>query len=1003
MPESRKFRQRLDAWRQELKTQIITPVAPISFSGCVTGKRLTPDEAKQLPFLPMPPGTAWGLHREYAWFTAETSLSAECEGKRVILLSGVDGEQLVYVNGRAAGSIDREHHHVTLFRQAPAMTRVQLLIESYAGNGPRLEHLGPCPPERPPLPQVTGPQRRVKDSFVALFNEEAYQLHIDVETLTRLYDLLPDGSLRKEKIREALDQFTHIVDLEAPQEERFALYRRGRQALQPALACRNGSTAPLMRLIGQSHIDLAWLWPLEETYHKAVRTYANQLALLEEYPEYRFLACEPALMEMLRESAPDTYARVLEKAREGQIILDGAFYVECDTNIPSGESLVRQLLWGKRWFRETLGIDSRVAWQPDTFGFSPCLPQLLQGFGVPCFATQKLLRADPECQRFPYQDFLWEGVDGTQVQALSFFKNNAGTEPDDLLGRWERDRSQQRYIDSLLYPFGYGDGGGGADRDMLEYLRREEDLEGLPRTAWSTLEEHFAKTAEQAKKNIWRGELYLAWHRGTYTSQRKTKTALRALEQALHDGEWVLSRCGEETRASRRPLMDSAWKTLLTHQFHDIAAGVGIRDVHQEAERALTEACCAVRRMTEEEARRVFSISGDEKEYGTVLNTLSFVRRERVTLPCGASGYVTLPPSGTRAVCAVDLEEDPGTVRVVPRDGEWAVHNGVLSFTLHRDGTISDLTDLRTGLPLQSPGMRMNDFRLYKDVEPAYDAWELSPDYRQDLLAAGPVEEVILAGENTAALTVTVRRRIGQSRCEERIIVRADCPRIEFETEIDWQERHKLLKVHFESGLICENAIHEMQFCHLPRPAHRAGPFAQDRFEVCNHHYTALFEASRGVALLNRAIWGISCDGGDMALTLLHAPCVPDDTCDRGPQRFDFALCVYDVPFALSTVTLDGCAYNTPPLLVPGKGNEAEGIWAENALVETVKPAEAGRGTVVRLWEYRGSRAKVTLHLPFKAQICACGMDERGAEPLAVSDTCTFDLPAFGIRTLLLR
>ena len=1002
MPERRKFRERLEAWRNELKNQIIKPIIRVEFCGCPTFERLTPEAAEQFPFASMPAGTAWGRHREYCWFRASVTLPAGCGGQRIVLLSGVGGEQLVDLNGQPLGSLDKEHKYVTLFRQAQDHASFRLLIESYAGNGPRLENSGPCPPEREPVSAVSAPQCTVRDSFLALFNEDAYQLFMDVDTLTRLHDLLPEGSLRREKIEEALEAFTHTVDLELPEQERNASYRQGRAVLRAALSCYNGSTAPLLRLIGQSHIDLAWMWPMEETYHKAVRTYANQLALMDEYPEYRFLACEPALLDMLAESSPSVYARVTERVKTGQIVPDGAFYVECDTNIPSGESLVRQLFWGKRWFREKLGVDSRVAWQPDTFGFSPCLPQLLQAFDVPYFATQKLLRADPECERFPYQDFIWEGADGSRVQALSFFKSNARAEPDSLHDRWEKHRSQQRHIDALLYPFGFGDGGGGATRDMLEYLRRETDLEGLPRTQWSTLQEHFESAAENARKNLWRGELYLAWHRGTYTSQRKTKTAIRALEQALHDAEFLLAQCGEDARKQYKQLMENAWKTLLLHQFHDICAGVGIHDVHAEAERALNESHRTVRDAVQELAQVVYAVNPQAKDCITVVNSLPFTRREWVTLPGGAAGYVSLPPSGAATVQADDLQQETGTVTAVPCAEGWIIDNGTLSFTLRKDGTISDLMDLRTGLPLQTPGMRMNELRLYKDVEPVYDAWELSPDYVQDRVDAVRVQTLAIDEENGPVLTARVRLLVGQSPCEEIITVRAWEPRISFGLQIDWQERHKLLKAHFESSLNCENAMHEMQFCHIARPAHRATQYAKDRFEVCNHHYSALFEATRGIALLNQAIWGVSADQGDLALTLLHAPIVPDSTCDRGTQRFSFALCVYDTPFGLSSVTQDGYAYNVPPILLQGKGADTAGIWAENALIETVKPAEDGPGIVLRLWEYRGAAARVTLHLPRPRSICACGFDEQNVTPVTVSDTCIFDLPAFGIKTLML-
>ena len=1001
MPENRQFRQRLEAWQRELKNQILTPVQRVDFSGCETMERLRPGDAARLPLRAMPAGTRWGRRREYAWFFARTRLPEDCAGQRLVLLSGVGGEQTVWVNGEPRGSVDKQHGYVTLCRTAEAGAALELTIESYAGHGARLENYGPCPPERQPIPPVPEAQCTVQASWIARFDEEAYQLWMDADTLIRLAMRLPEESLRRMEIAEALRDYTHIVDFEAPAPERAASCKKARERLAEALARRNGGTAPVLHLIGQSHIDLAWLWPMEETWHKAVRTYANQLALMEEYPEYRFLACEPALLEMLRESGPELYGRMLERVRAGQIQPEGAFYVECDTNIPSGESLVRQLLWGKRWYRRELGVESRVAWQPDTFGFTPCLPQLLQAFDIPYFATQKLLRADPECERFPYQDFLWEGIDGTRVQACSFFKNNARTDPDNLLDRWEKHRSQAEGIRSLLYPFGYGDGGG-ADRDMLEYLRRERDLEGLPRTEWCSLPEHFERTAEDARANLWRGELYLAWHRGTYTVQRRTKTALRALEQTLHDAEWLLADCGPETRARLAEPLRDAWRTLLIHQFHDIAAGVGIRDTHAEAVAALTAAAERIERELPALAAGAWDIR-PEKDCATVVNTLSFPRREWVALPGGASGWAELPAGGARTLTAADLTPPEGKVRAAKTEAGWEIDNGVLRFTLTADGAICGLTDLRSGLPLQDPGMRMNDLRLYRNVEPVYDAWELSRDYPRDRLDAVRTTAVALSGQDTDCLTVRIRRQIGESPSEQTVTVRAGTARIAFALDVDWRERHKLLQTHFESNLVCDRAIHEMQFCHIERPAHRDTPAARDRYEVCNHHYSALFEATRGLAVFNRAIWGVHCEDGDLALTLLRAPCVPDDTCDRGPQHFEYALGVYGTPFALSGVTEEGYAYNVPPRVFPGRGRTGAGIRAEGALVETVKPAEEGSGLVIRLWEPRGARTWATLRLPHPMEICACSFDEEQVTPLTVSDQWRFEMRAFEVRTLLVR
>lgn len=1004
MPENRQFSQRLAAWHAELQRHVLEPLMPVAFSGAFTFAALSPQEASGLPFSPVSAGTAWGRYREYGWFTAEVTLPESCSGRRVVLCSGTGGEQLVYLDGRAMGSVDTHHAFVTLFLHAPAERRFRLLIESYAGNGPRLENLGPCPPEREAIPPVPEFQQRVSESCLACVNEDAYQLYMDADTLIRLWKRLPDGSLRRQHVEAALRDYVHTADFECPREERNASFRKAREALAPALACRNGDSAPALELIGQSHIDLAWLWPMEETGHKVARTFANQLALMEEYPEYRFLACEPALLEMLKDRHPELYGRMLEKIQAGQILPEGAFYAECDTNIPSGESLIRQLIRGKRWFREELGTETHVAWQPDTFGFAPCLPQILKALDIPYFATQKLLRADPECERFPWQDFTWEGADGSRVQALSFFKNNARTDPDNLLDRWEKHRTQTEGIEALLYPFGYGDGGGGADRDMLEYLRREKDLEGLPRTVWSSLPEHFERAAEGAAGRVWHGELYLSWHRGTYSVQRKTKLAIQRLEQALHDAEFLLALSGPAVRTEARTEMNAAWKTLMIHQFHDIAAGVGIRDVHREAEEQLAAAEAGIRERIRLLAGHICRLPAEGvPDAVTVLNTLPFERKEYLELPDGSAGYVRLPASGAAVITAEEGAEPLcGKVHAREEDEGWRIENGVLTFTLTRDGAITGLTDLRTGLPLQDPGMRMNELRLYRNVEPVYDAWELSRDYKPDRTDAVRTVSVTVSGVDMPVLTAVTEQRIGVSRCRQEMTVRAGEPRILFETEIDWQERHKLLKTHFETNLRTDDAICGMQLCHVRRPVHRSTAFERDRYEVCHQHYSALFEADHGVVLLDRGIRGISCEEGDLALTLLRAPCVPDDTCDRGLQRFSYALRLWDRPFCGGAVTREAYAWQTPPLVLPGAGKAFEGFRAENALIETIKPADQGEGTILRLWEPRGARSRVTVRLPEPMRIFLCGLDETQPVLLAEGREASFKLHAFGIQTLLL-
>ena len=995
----RQAAQRLRMWMEEMPAHLYTPVGTAEFRFFTTAERLSAEEADRHESRPCPPGTAWGMKWEYAWFAGDAVLPEGCEGRRVILLSGTGGEQLVYANGRAVGSIDRNHSYVTLTRKGRAGERFHLQIESYAGHGPRLETLGPCPPERPAIAPVEAPQCRTEQSVIAVWNEEAYQLMMDAEALEKLLRVLPDRSLRAMKVAKALQRFTQTADFEIPDPaEREKSFREARTVLREALECRNGSTAPVMWVLGQSHIDLGWLWPVEETFHKSVRTYSNQLALMEEYPEYRFLLCEPALLDMLKERDPEVWNRVREAARRGQMVPEGAFYVECDTNLPSGESLIRQLMYGLRWFREEMGTETQVAWQPDTFGFTAALPQILKKMGIRYFATEKLLRADPETQRFPWQNFVWEGLDGSTVEALSFFKANAPVDPSLLHRRWEQERTQETGIDTMLYTFGYGDGGGGATRDMLEMLRRTENLEGAPRTRWGGLREFFEETSRQAEGNRWTGELYLAWHRGTLTSQRRQKAAMRRAEFALAEAERLLAMLPEEA-AARKDRMEALWKKLMLNQFHDIAGGVGIARVHREAERDLREIREELEPLCDGWRRSIFGVRDGEGT--TLINPLPWPRKEWVTLPDGREIYACLPPAG--AVTAEEAaEEVPETIGVTETEEGWIAENRMIRLRLGRDGVILGLKDLETGTEMLESGQRMNDWRLYRNIQTVYDAWEMDRNWREEIIPGAVEARTELTRRTPFLAEFTVERKFGNSSSVQKIRIRSNRRLVEFDTEVDWQERRKMLKAHFESNILCENAVHEIQFGQIARPCHHSHPFAADRYEVCNHRYSALCEAERGFVLLNDGIYGISSDRGELALTLLRAPLVPDDTCDRGRHHFVYAL----MPFAGSLVKANparaGYELNVPAAALKGRAEKRSGIWCEgeSVLLEAVKPAEDGNGLILRLYESMGTAGEGCLHLPFTGEVYACAMTEEKGESLGTGDLFRLRLKPYEIVTL---
>ena len=965
----RQFQQRVKAWQEELERQRYTPVGQVEFEGFVSREILSPAEAAEHLFEPFPVGRAWGGCWEYGWFRAELKLPEACEGRRVVLFSGLEGEQLFYVNGKAAGAVDREHPYVTLTRAGKAGETVRLLAESYAGHGPRLESGAPCPPERRAVPDAPETQCRVKPSILAVWNEEAYQLWMDVKTLTDLLSVLPETSLRAQRVAEALDRMTHEADLELPREEREASYRAGRAALREALACRNGSTAPEMRLIGQSHIDLAWLWPREETFHKACRTYATQLSLMEEYPGYQWLLVEPALLDMLRDRDGELWQRVKEAARRGQIHPEGAFYVECDTNIPGGESLIRQLCLGKAWFREHFGVDSQVAWLPDCFGFSAALPQLFRKMGIRYFATQKLLRADPECETFPWQHFQWEGVDGSTVEALSFLRDNGPISPSTFYRRWDLERTDRTGPAVMLHPFGYGDGGGGPTRDMVEMSLRLADLEGVARSRYSGLRAYFEEVTATPSPHRWVGELYLAWHRGTWTSQRRNKALIRRAEEALHDAELALALRGKAIPGAEEKIR-KAWQELMFNQFHDVAGGVGIARVHEESTAALSAMVEEMRVLRDD----LLSAEEEAASEEVVFNPLAWPRQEPVRDAAGQWHWLAAPACGTGKA---ETLPSPGEARAWAEGEGFRMENRYLSLFVDREGRITEIMDRENGLSLLSAGQVMNDWRLYQNVQTVYDGWELDRDWPTRVMPGAVRGEARLTEAGPAAAEIEIRRAFGASSSVQRLRLFAGSRRVDFETEVDWQERHRMLKAHFESNIHCENALHEIQFGHVARPAHRGGAFAGDRYEVCQQRWSALREEDRGFALLNDGIFALSADRGELALTLLRAPLVPAEDNNRGIHRMTYALYPFTGSLAESGVVQAAYELNAPLRRLRGTVRPGPRMESATLILETVRRAEDGEGWMLRIYQSMNARGRGQLCLPFAAEVYETAMDGR--------------------------
>ena len=995
---------RIELWNKALWDACYRPLGQVEFSGFTTLEQLTPAQALEGSFQPMPAGTAWGAEWEYGWFQARITLPDEAQGKRIMMrLYPTDKESLVWVDGRPAGSFGWGHREVPISLNAQAGTRYDILMESYAGHGRISVGDGPYAHGVESMPEPEPAQTEVQPSTFGIWREEIYQAALDFTTLFELSQKLDPLSLRVSEIDEALMDVTMIIDPELPEEEMLETIRAGRERMRPLLERHNGPTMPTLHAFGHAHIDIAYLWPLQHTERKIAMTMLNQLLLFDEYPEFRFLQSQPHLFWMLEQKYPEIFERVCEEIQKGHIIPDGGMWVEADTNLSGGESLIRQVLYGRQYFREVLGVDSRILWLPDVFGYSGALPQILAGCGMLGFATQKITWMYNGGEAFPYNIFWWEGIDGTAIPAHIFTDYNAEVRPSSVLERWNT-RLRKNGINSMIFAFGWGDGGGGPARDHLEYFRRLQDLEGLPRVKMSSPAEFFADLKAQGlPRERYVGELYYQAHRGTYTSQARTKRGNRKSEYVLREAEMWGSLARLVANFDFQPgTLFPAWRSVLLNQFHDVLPGSSIHRVYEEAEASYAEAISTAKRWTSSALQSM----ANQEEGRTVFNSLSWPRKALVEGTAGPV-EVDVPACGWAEVpsYADPQLETRAAVSLLP-DG-FVLENELVRARFDAQGRLFSLWDSEAGREVVSaPG---NQLCLYKDIPTNWDAWDVDSMIESLPVVCDAPAEFAVEQDSPLVVSVRVKRTLNKSRVEQVIRLRRGSRRIDFDTVIDWQESHKLLKVNFPVDIHSSEAISEIQFGHLRRPNHTSRQYDLDRFEICNHKWTALAEEGRGAAVLNDSKYGLSVKGKSINLTLLKSAMAPDTTADKGIQKFCYALYFWNGSLLESGVVREAYDLNIPVQVVNGKIDQPGGSFfsvdKDNIVIETVKPAEdSSADVIVRLYEAmrNSTRCTLTTFRPLRAAAQTDMLEEGRVELELDGSSVRLDFRPFEIKTIRL-
>jgi alpha-mannosidase len=732
-----------------------------------------------------------------------------------------------------------------------------------------------------------------------------------------------------------------------------------------------------LALTGLAHIDLAWLWPLEETRRKARRTFWTAVNLMSSYPEFTFNQSSAQLYAFVEEDDPALLGRITERVDSGQWEPIGGMWVETDGNLPSGESLVRQLLYGQRYFKRAFGAYHRVGWLPDTFGLSPGLPQLLRGAGIDSLFAQKLNRS--ESNRFPFDLYWWEGVDGSRVLVHGFENPenayDAVLGPEPMVRTWENFRAKQLHHESLL-SIGYGDGGGGPTEEMIERARAMESFPALPAVRFGRVDDYFDRVRGSGAADalpVWAGELYLELHRGTFTTQGRLKWLHRRAERDLVAAEVVASLAGL-TGGPAPSSLEAQWRVLLRNEFHDILPGSSIAEVNATAEaelKGVVDATHAVIDRGLAELSRRVATPGDVGGVLVVNPDLSPrpLRIELADRPPGAQpveGGAVIAGERTVEGLEVAVVVDP---QPVPGLECSAAHleNRFVRVELDRSGALARVYDKVAGRDVLAG--RANQLWAYVDKPRKFDAWDIDESYPASGREIDDVEsiEVVEFGPHRAA--VRIRRRHRDSSIVQDVRLWSNSPRIEFRTTLDWHDRRWLLKARFPLAVRASHAVYETAFGVIDRPTHRNTSWDAARFEVPGHRFVDLSESGYGVALLNDGRYGHHAVGNELGISLLRSPIYPDPLADEGHHEFTYALCPHVGSWQDAGVLAEAEDLNRPLLArsvkVAGGGSlrpvRVSGI---PVALGTLKASEDGDGYVMRCYEPFGARGAVRVEVP---------------------------------------
>lgn len=937
----------------------------------------------------LPQGLHGGKKDGTVFLKNRVILDADYKGKKVVLLLRAGGEGCVSINGLHYNGLDFNRNMILLTECSQGNESYDIEVEAY------------CKDLILDSDNAFKTDVVITQSETAAVFQAAWDYYFEIKTG---FEFTEGGA--EEYTRQRVLRLIYDSLLKLDYGNRQVLERtlaEARDSYLKAVAEYKDLKIPVRMLFaGHSHIDVAWHWPLKETVRKVSRTFSSMLRLMEQYPDFKFCQSMPVLYEMAKQYYPELYEQIKKRVKEGRWETLGSMYLEPDCNLISGESFVRQILYGKKFYREELGSDSNICFLPDVFGYSSAMPQILKKAGTDYFFTIKLTWN--ESNEFPYSVFRWRGLDGTEIlsgmmsmctqRGLGLYNGDLSAEGVRMsLGHFKNKGGG----DPLLYLYGHGDGGGGVTKEMLETVTRLDKVPMTPHVEIGTVKQYFESLDKEKQYPVWCGELYFEKHRGTYTTAARNKKNNRKSEFLFRDAEMMsVFRCieGEGFGASD---LERGWKLILLNQFHDILPGTCIGEVYETCEQQYEE---------------IFKIGGDsirqnaeavvqpDKGSLTVFNTLSWSRSQAVRIEAENGMAVAdengrypvqaraedgslwfwaeeVPALGYRTYQLTDKgpEEisDPGFAEAC--GGKIRIADAWLEVEIDHEGEIVSLFDRKAQRQVLKPGAKGNRLKLLEDIPVEWgSAWETT--VKRDDKEPVPASEVScrIKEDNRVRTVVQVQKTLHHSKVCQEIIMYHHNPMIEFQTIVDWDERQKILRVEFPVDVNALNARYDVAFGNTEHPNHGTTSYDDARFEVCGHKWGDVSDGSYGVSLLNDCKYGYTIRNSNMELSLLRSADFPSDTCDRGIHSFSYWLYPHTGTAKEARIAQRGYEVNVPLLVRAGKAALEQRSYiradCENVIIDTVKPSEDGKDIIIRLFETYNTVSHVNLTFDFPVESC---------------------------------